>query len=788
MDSKTGNIILVAMIVGAILGVLGGYFLSDTLLQIKFLGTIFLNALKMVVIPLIMASMIVGVTSLGDIRKLGKTTGKTLLFYFATTGFSVIIGLILVNIIRPGVGVEAFGSYVPELVAESTGKTFTDVIVSLIPENLFGAAAEGRILPLIIFSLLFGGVLTTLGAKGKPVINFFDGFNRAIMKLVTLILYFAPVGVLALIGGIVAENRNSVDELISGLGLYALTVIVGLLIHALVILPLILKFMGKKDPFRYFVNMGQALATAFTTASSSATLPITMEAVEDKNKVDSKAASFVLPLGATINMDGTALYEAVAAMFIAQIYGIDLSIGAQVVIFLTATLASIGAAGIPHAGTVTMVFVLTAVGLPLEGIGLIWAIDWFLDRCRTTVNVWGDSIGAAVIGETSEMQDRKRIRTKTVKDKPRQKTTRSDKRLTRKSVTGVSKSRETRTRDKKQRTTSKAPVGKRSGSPDTRRESGRDRSSRDRRQSPKRSHHAPSSSRDDARKGGDQKGFKPLNPPNPVPDAKVKLAQETAMPSKATMNRELEKVRRHLSGMDDGEKGTSSKAPVENRKKDDFFDIDMSRFDFFADEKKSESGAKPAVEKPQANSIVKRSRPRPKPVMDKPEPKPVVDKPEPKPVMDKPELEVDQIVADVPSKPPVEEASSWGRGHKGHRHVKSSDEAPKADISDETREADSGEPKAVERQDSKSGDATPDEGSKDMSWGRHRAKKVRLTKSDKSSEQDEAVPVATASESDASEKTESSAGEEHSSKAEPSREVSDQDDSWGRGRKKTPGK
>ena len=210
----------------------------------------------------------------------------------------------------------------------------------------------------------------------------------------------------ALIGSIVAENIDSVDELVSGLGWYSLTVIVGLSIHALVILPLILKFLAKRKPLEYFANMGEALATAFTTASSSATLPITIECVEEKNKVDERAASFVLPLGATINMDGTALYEAVAAMFIAQIYGIDLSIGSQVIIFLTATLASIGAAGIPHAGTVTMVFVLQAVGLPLEGIGLIWAIDWFLDRCRTTINVWGDSIGAAFISETSEFKNK----------------------------------------------------------------------------------------------------------------------------------------------------------------------------------------------------------------------------------------------------------------------------------------------------------------------------------------------------------------------------------------------
>ncbi len=402
MSRKIANIILIGMIAGAVLGVLGGLFAGQFFLSISFIGTIFLNALKMVVVPLIIASMIVGVTSLGDIRKLGRTTGKTLLYYVVTTGFSVLIGLILVNIIRPGVGVENFGAFVPDLVEASKEKTLIDVLVGLIPPNIFEAAAQGEVLPLIVISLFFGGVLTTIGEKGRSLISLFEGLNVAIMKIVTLILYFAPVGVLALIGSIVAENRESVDELVSGLAMYSLTVIVGLLIHALIILPLILRIFGRKRPFEYFINMGQALATAFTTASSSATLPVTMECVEEKNEVDSRAASFVLPLGATINMDGTALYEAVAALFIAQIYGIDLTMGQQVVIFLTATLASVGAAGIPHAGTVTMVFVLSAVGLPLEGIGLIWAIDWFLDRCRTTVNVWGDSIGAAVIGKTRE--------------------------------------------------------------------------------------------------------------------------------------------------------------------------------------------------------------------------------------------------------------------------------------------------------------------------------------------------------------------------------------------------
>ncbi len=407
MTKKTGNLILTGMLIGTILGVVGGIYAGDFFIEIRFIGTMFLNALKMIVVPLIVASMIVGVTTLGDVSKLGKTTGKTLLYYLVTTGFSVLIGIILVNLIKPGVGVESFGAFIPDLVANSKGKTFLDVVVGLIPPNIIEAAASGKVLPLIVFSLLFGAVLTTIGEKGKPVIHFFEGLNAAIMKLVNWIIYFAPLGVMALIGGIVAENRDSLGDLLSSLGLYSFTVIIGLLIHAVIILPLMLKIFTGRKPMQYFLNMGQALTTAFTTASSSATLPVTMECIEEKNNVDKRAASFVLPLGATINMDGTALYEAVAALFIAQIYGIDLSFSAQIIIFLTATLASIGAAGIPHAGTVTMVFVLSAVGLPLEGIGLIWAIDWFLDRCRTTVNVWGDSVGAAIIAETKEFTNNK---------------------------------------------------------------------------------------------------------------------------------------------------------------------------------------------------------------------------------------------------------------------------------------------------------------------------------------------------------------------------------------------
>jgi Na+/H+-dicarboxylate symporter len=255
------------------------------------------------------------------------------------------------------------------------------------------------ILPLIIFSLVFGGVLTTLGEPGKRAIEFFDTINSAIMKIVHLLMYFAPFGVFALIAsklGAAGGGELFLAEL-AKVGKYAATVISALLIHGIVVLPIILYLTTYRSPFIYFKNVTEALTTAFSTASSSATLPVTIECAEKNNRVSRKSALFVLPLGATVNMDGTALYESVAALFIAQMMGIHLGFGEQLIVFLTATLAAVGAAGIPEAGLVTMVMVLQSVGLPLEGIGMLLSIDWFLDRCRTTVNVWGDSIGASVV-------------------------------------------------------------------------------------------------------------------------------------------------------------------------------------------------------------------------------------------------------------------------------------------------------------------------------------------------------------------------------------------------------
>ena len=395
---KKNNILLYLMLIGISMGGVCGWVFGKEMLVVEWIGEMFLDTLKMLVIPLIVSSMIVGITGMGDIRKVGKAGTITLIYFLSTSGIAVFAGIIVVNIMQPGLGVELITD-IPEKVAGKESIGITDILKSFVTPNLFQSMAKMEILPIIIFSLVFGGVLTTLGEKGKLVISVFDGINIAIMKIVHLVMYFAPLGVFALISsklGAAGGGDLFLAELLK-IGKFAVTVISGLLIHALITLPAILYFVAKQNPLTYFKNMSAALTTALSTASSAATLPVTIECVEEENKISRRTTLFVIPLGATVNMNGTALYESIAAIFIAQMVGIHLGLGDQVLIFLTATLAAIGAAGIPEAGLVTMVIVLQAVGLPLEGIGMLLSIDWFLDRLRTSVNVWGDSIGAAVV-------------------------------------------------------------------------------------------------------------------------------------------------------------------------------------------------------------------------------------------------------------------------------------------------------------------------------------------------------------------------------------------------------
>ncbi|MFH1009012.1 MAG: dicarboxylate/amino acid:cation symporter, partial [Candidatus Latescibacterota bacterium] len=365
---------------GILFGLLAGVILGEHTSYIRPIGTVFLRLLKMIIVPLILASVVTGVAGIGDVRNLGRIGGKTILYYLTTTGISVIIGLILVNVVRPGVGADIGLSAIPERLREAA-PSLLDTMIRVVPTNPFKALAEADVLPLIAFALIFGGVLTTLGEKGRTLIGFFDGLNEAMLKITDLVMRLAPFGVFALMADIVGHTGIGV---LKPLAKYMAVVLVGLLIHGAGVLPLILRIFGKTSALAFTKQMSPALATAFTTSSSSATLPISMECAEENAGLPNRIVSFVLPLGATVNMDGTALYESVAAIFIAQAYGIELTLGSQVVIFLTATLAAIGAAGIPGAGLVTMAIVLKAVGLPLEGIGLVLAVDRILDMCRTT--------------------------------------------------------------------------------------------------------------------------------------------------------------------------------------------------------------------------------------------------------------------------------------------------------------------------------------------------------------------------------------------------------------------
>ena len=389
MKLKVHTQILIAIVLGLVVGIL----LGEKTAHIKIVGDIFIRLLKAIIIPLILASMVAGIVSLGDIRKLGRIGLKTFIYYMATTTLAVGVGLVLVNLMAPGVGVD-MGAETTVEQSSSEVPSVVSIIMDIIPANLFDAMAKDKVLSVIVFSLVLGVAISSIGEKGRPLVTLFEAFNAVMMKITGWIMHLAPFGVFALMAHTIGTMGLSV---IRPLVVYMATVTLGLIFHACVTLPVLLSTFGKYSPVKFSKDVFSAVATAFSTASSAATLPITMDCLQENTGVSNKITSFVLPLGATINMDGTALYEAVGAMFIAQAYGIDLSIGQQLVIMLTATLASIGAAAIPGAGLITMVIVLKAVNLPLEGIGMILAVDRILDMLRTAVNVWGDACGAVVV-------------------------------------------------------------------------------------------------------------------------------------------------------------------------------------------------------------------------------------------------------------------------------------------------------------------------------------------------------------------------------------------------------
>ena len=396
MSVKIANNLIWGILAAVILALFFGTWLGTSMTKVEWIGTLFLNALKMTIIPLIVSAVICGVCSLGDVRKLGKIGGVTIGYYLTTTAVAVFVGLIVVNIIQPGEQFSISEDVATHGTDHGEAPKLTDIPLSMIAPNLIEAAAQTKLLPIIVFSLLFAAALSTTGQKGKPLIEFFDGLNETMMKIVSWLMIFAPIGIFCLVSARLgaAGGGEAFWLEIMAIGKYVFAVLLGLLIHFFLLFVFLTLVAG--GGLKHFLSVSRALLTAFGTASSSATLPITMDCLKEAG-VEDRSIKFVLPLGATINMDGTALYEAVAVMFIAQAYGIEMSAIEQGIIFITATLAAIGAAGIPQAGLVTMVLVLTAVNLPLEGIGLLLAVDWFLDRFRTAINVWGDSIGASVI-------------------------------------------------------------------------------------------------------------------------------------------------------------------------------------------------------------------------------------------------------------------------------------------------------------------------------------------------------------------------------------------------------
>uniref|UniRef100_A0A674P4Z4 Amino acid transporter n=1 Tax=Takifugu rubripes TaxID=31033 RepID=A0A674P4Z4_TAKRU len=409
----------------------------------SFPGELLMRMLQMLVLPLLVSSLITGVAAL-DSRASGKMGMRAVIYYTTTTIIAVTIGIVMVLAIHPGRGIKDEFSKTQKIEQVSPADAFLDLIRNMFPPNLVEACTKqyktqygkrivhvrmtvndtiftlngsqeitreetvpvpGSVngvnaLGLVVFSLCFGLIIGSMREQGQPLRDFFDCLNEAIMRLVAIIMWYAPIGILFLIAGKIVE-MDDITAMGSQLGMYTVTVICGLLVHATIVLPLLYFIITRKNPFVFIAGLLQALVTALGTSSSSATLPITFKCLEENNKVDKRVTRFVLPVGATINMDGTALYEALAAIFIAQVNDYDLNFGQILTISITATAASIGAAGIPQAGLVTMIIVLTSVGLPTDDITLIIAVDWFLDRFRTVTNVLGDSIGAGIVEHLS---------------------------------------------------------------------------------------------------------------------------------------------------------------------------------------------------------------------------------------------------------------------------------------------------------------------------------------------------------------------------------------------------
>ena len=409
------------IIIGLVLGLFYGIFAASqglgdfTSAWIAPFGKIFLNLLKLIAVPLVLSSLITGVASLSDTKTLSRIGGKTITIYIAPTAVAVTIGLVSVNILQPGDTVpedmklklqetyEVAASGRLEAANDAKNRSFLQPIVDMVPDNVFSSASNNRNMLQVVFVAIIVGIalIQIPKNKGKPVLDFFEGINALVIKLVDKIMLFAPIGVFALIAdtitSVAGNNLNNIIELLSALGYYMLAVIIGLILQMLITYTTVLKIFSKMDLKTFYKGIAPAQLLAFSTSSSGATLPVTMERCEDELEVSEEVSAFVLPLGATINMDGTALYQAVAAVFIAQTLGMDLTLGAQLTIVFTAVLASIGTAAVPGAGIIMLIIILEAVGVPSTGIALILGVDRILDMMRTVTNVTGDASVAVAV-------------------------------------------------------------------------------------------------------------------------------------------------------------------------------------------------------------------------------------------------------------------------------------------------------------------------------------------------------------------------------------------------------
>lgn len=386
--TKLLSLIFISFVLAIILGTIFG----PTMKVVEPLGTLFLRLIKFIIVPLVLTSLVVGVASTGDMKKLGRMSMKTVIYYLFTTAFAISIGLVIGKLMMPG---EGLNIPIPEQTVEpKEAPALIDTILNIIPTNPLSSLVEGNMLQIIFFAIFLGLGITLVGEKAKGVYNFFEGFAEIMYKITSIVMKVAPIGVFGLVAPIIGQYGPSV---LLPLLKVILAVAIGAIIHALITYSISVKLFAKMNPITFFKGIAPASLVAFSTQSSAGTLPVTIKCTEENLGVSKKVSSFVLPLGATINMDGTALYQGVCVLFVAQFYGIDLSFAQLLTIILTATLASIGTAGVPSAGLVMLTMVMTSVGLPLEGIALIAGIDRVLDMFRTSVNVTGDASAAVVV-------------------------------------------------------------------------------------------------------------------------------------------------------------------------------------------------------------------------------------------------------------------------------------------------------------------------------------------------------------------------------------------------------